>query len=395
MSAAERIFASSNLLGSGTQYHTLGKPGRPWTLRDGGQIPGAVIAYETWGTLNRARSNAILVFHALSGSHHAAGFDPHGPRTPLWTDECHDGWWDAFIGPGRAFDTDEYFVIAANFLGGCYGSTGPASVDPRIGQPFGGAFPWPTIADIVDSQVSLLGELGIGQLAAVAGGSLGGFCSMDFAIRYPERTRLVIPIASGLRATTLAKVLNFEQIVAIERDPAFRGGNYYGTPGPRDGLALARMISHKTFVSLDAMNQRARQDVEQPVTSGGSGYRWRHHIESYMAHQGRKFVDRFDANSYLRIVNAWQSFDIPEEYGGGDPAAAFVNCRGQEWLLFSIDSDVCFYPEEQSEIAAALTRAGVNHQYLTVHSTKGHDAFLLEPDSFAAPIRWRLETLAR
>lgn len=378
---------------SRTRWATVATPDAPLALSAGGHLTHAVLAYKTWGRLNDARTNAILVFHALSGSHHAAGLDREGPGVPFWNEECHRGWWDDFIGPGRAFDTDRFFVVCANYLGSCYGSTGPSTPHPETHAPWGSAFPYPSISDTVDSQVRLLDQLGIERLLAVAGGSMGGFCAIDLAARYPERVGTVIPIASGLRATTLAKTHNFEQIFAIEADPNFRGGDYYDAEPPNRGLALARMISHKTFVSLDVLAERARTEIVQP-REAFSCYRMSHQIESYMLHQGMKFVERFDANSYLRIVAAWQSFDLPRDRGGRSAAQALAPCRGQDWLLFSIDSDVCFYPEEQAEIETALQANRIAHQYVTVHSEKGHDAFLIEPALFTPHIVFRLAAAA-
>ncbi|MBK6849201.1 MAG: homoserine O-acetyltransferase [Proteobacteria bacterium] len=378
---------------SQTRYCEIATADDPLVLHDGRTLGPCTLAYETYGELNAARDNAVLVFHALSGHQHAAGYDPVGPDNGLWSDECHLGWWDPFIGPGRALDTRRYFVICANYLGGCYGSTGPSSLDPASGRPWGSRFPWPTLGDLVDSQLRLLDRLGIERLLATTGGSLGGMCAMELACRYPERVRCVIPIASGLRATVLSKALNFEQIFAIQEDPAFCRGDYYDGPAPQRGLALARMISHKTFVSLEVLRARARAEIVQPEDYLPT-YRLQDQVESYMLHQGRKFVRRFDANSYLRISNAWQAFDLPRDRGGGDARRALAPCQGQRWLLFSIDSDVCFYPPEQAEIAEVLRALAIPLQYVTVHSDKGHDAFLLEPELFQPHISFALEQTA-
>jgi homoserine O-acetyltransferase len=375
-----------------SRFCTVATRESPLGLHDGTVIGPCTIAYETYGQLNADKSNAILLFHALSGSQHAAGYDPIGPANPFWATECHHGWWDAFIGPGRALDTDRYFIICANYLGGCYGTTGPSSLDPDTGRPYGSRFPWPTVSDVVNSQMLLLDHLGIDRLLAAVGGSIGGFCVIDLATRYPERVRCAIPIASGLRATVLSKTLNFEQVFAIQEDPNFSGGDYYDGPFPRRGLTLARMISHKTFVSLSVMESRARSEIVQPDDLLPT-YTLQHQIESYMLHQGKKFVQRFDPNSYLRILNFWQTCDFTRTVGG-DAKAALAPCRGQKWLIFSIDSDVCFYIEEQLEIADALAANGIDSQYLTVHSEKGHDAFLLEPELFTPHIVFMLAQVA-
>ena len=204
---------------------------------------------------------------------------------------------------------------------------------------------------------------------------------LDLATRYPDRVRIVVPIATGLTTTPLQRLLNLEQIYALERDPRFARGDYYDGPGPVDGLALARMIAHKTFVSLHALEDRARLEVQDPATEEG-WYGLSHALESYMLHQGRKFAQRFDANTYLRVLDAWQGFGVSGVPDGGDPAEAFAPCRHQRYLVFSIDSDVCFYPEEQEDLARVLKRAGVECMRITVHSDKGHDAFLVEPQLF-------------
>ena len=379
-----------------TQFFTFAKnPEDALQLEKGGQFGPITLAYETYGQLSEERDNAILIFHALSGSQHAAGYNPAIPGVEkYWTDECQTGWWDNFIGPGKALDTRQYFVICANYFGGCYGSTGPSSIDPQTGRPYGGHFPVLTIGDVVNTQIHLLDHLGIRTLLAVAGGSLGGVLAIDLAMRYPDRVRCIISIASGPRATTLHKLFNFEQIFAIEEDPNFNYGDYYDGQPPTMGLILARMISHKTFVHLHLMEDRARGEIIQDANDL-KGYRLQHQIESYMLHAGKKFVTRFDANTYLRIINMWQQFDLGAR-ADGNLAAALRACRHQRFLIFSIDSDVCYWPEEQAEICEALKEVNVNYLYITVHSEKGHDSFLLEPELYTPNIMFLLkETLMK
>ncbi|MEO0518953.1 MAG: homoserine O-acetyltransferase [Cyanobacteria bacterium P01_A01_bin.116] len=357
----------------------------PFPLDSGESFDEFTLAYETYGTLNSEANNAILVFHALTGSQHAAGINPAVPGIEsFWNDECVLGWWDAFIGPGKALDTDRYFVICANYLGGCYGSTGPRSTHPATGKPYGSQFPKVTAWDAVRSQLLLLDDLGIECLHAAIGGSLGGMMSILLATRHPERVKKVMPIATGLETTVLHRVHNFEQILAIHNDPNFKGGDYYDDEPPKEGLLLARIISHKTFVSLDMLEKRARKEitVEQPV---GQSYRLSNPVESYMFYQGTKFAERFDANSYLRIMDMWQRFSI-----NAQQPDLFEQCKHQQYLIFTIDSDVCFYPEEQKVIVRALEAAEMNVKYITVHSAKGHDSFLLEPDLYAPYIRFVL-----
>ncbi len=353
----------------------------PFTTLSGKTIGEVTLAYEMYGELNAARDNVILVFHALTGSQHAAGYTPSVPGVGArWTEEMQVGWWEGFIGPGRPLDTNRYAVVCVNYLGGCYGSTGPSSTNPATGRPYGSEFPSLTITDIVDSQVRLLEQLGIKRIHACTGGSVGGLMALVMATRYPDRVKVAIPIAAGLSVTTLQVIHNFEQMFAIIADPNFEGGDYYRGPPPDLGLALARMIGHKTFVSLSAFRERIRHEI--PHQDYPAGYRVQHPMESYMLHQGQKFVQRFDANTYLRVVRVWQKFDLLKEVGGETFRDLLSRCREQRWMVFSIDSDVCFYPEEQENMVRTLKAAGVPVLWHTVHSDKGHDAFLLEPDKF-------------
>ncbi len=375
-----------------TQFFKTGSPSKPVRLRDGGTLPGITLAYETWGTLNAERSNGIFLFHALSGSHHAAGHTSAiKGADALWQPELHDGWWENMIGSGKAIDTDKHFVICANYLGGCYGSTGPASTNPETGKPYGSEFPAVAAADQVEVFSHLLDHFQINALHAVVGPSVGGLVALTFATRMAERVRNVILIASGFKTTVLNRLILFEQILAIENDPHFNGGNYYDGHSPLYGLALARMISQKTFVHLDAFERRARQDVVQ-ADDVLAWYRVRDQFQSYMLHQGKKFVKRFDANTYLRIIDLWSRYDATHEGDAETPAVLFERAKlaGQKWLVFSIDSDFCFYPEEQSELVKHLEQAKVDVMHIIAHSDKGHDSFLLEPDLYTPHISWIL-----
>ncbi|MGI6525172.1 MAG: homoserine O-acetyltransferase MetX [Bdellovibrionota bacterium] len=362
----------------------------PLQLRRGGVLPEATLAYETYGELSAARDNAILVFHALSGSQHLCGTNKSVEGVEeRWTEECKVGWWNDFVGPKRAIDTDKYFVICANYLGGCYGSTGPLSINPETGAPYGGSFPWITLADIVDSQVKLLDFLGIERLHGVVGASLGGMMALSLATRYPHRVKIVLPIATGMAVSVFQRILNFEQICAIEYDPDFRGGDYYGISEPRRGLSLARMISHKTFVSLETMQQRAKEQLNGGEDFGQ--YQLTHKIESYMLHQGSKFVDRFDANTYLCILGVWQGVDLLADAGCNTFKEMFARCQGHHFMVFSVDSDGCFAPSEQQALVKELHSAGVDVRHITIHSDKGHDSFLVEPQLFMPHILHSLE----
>jgi homoserine O-acetyltransferase len=374
-----------------TRFFTFGSARDPLRLRSGETLGPVTLAYETYGTLAPARDNAILVFHALTGSQHAAGFNPAVPGVgERWNEDCREGWWDLFVGPAGVVDTDRFFVVCANYVGGCYGSSGPPSRRIDTGEPWGPDFPRVAFSDVVDSQLRLLDHFGIERLHAAIGASTGGMACLSLATRYPDRVERVVPIASGLRTTPLQRVQNFEQIHAIQNDPEFHGGRYAPEAGPRRGLALARMISHKLFVSLRDMEQRSRGAVEVAGTADG-WYGVRHPLESYMLHQGQKLPRRFDANSYLRILDAWQSFDLLHEGGAETFEELFARCRTQRYLQFTIDSDMCFAPAEQLDLEMTLERAGIENVRVTVHSTKGHDSFLLEPHLYGPQLKYFLE----
>ena len=376
-----------------TQFFTLATAEKPFAFDGGGELRDAVIAYETYGKLNARTDNAVLLFHALSGNQHAAGFTAEVPGTEgRWTSDCQQGWWDMYVGPGKAVDTTRYFVICANWIGGCYGSTGPASIDPATGKRYGSRFPSVRTSDVVRSQAMLLDHLGIEKLHAVIGSSVGGLIAINFATLLPERVKIVVPVASGPRTTVLTRLTLFEQVLAIENDPHFKGGDYYDGAAPEYGMVLARMISHKTFVHLDAIENRARGEVQQN-TDQLAWYRVGHNVESYMLHQGKKFVKRFDANTYLRIADMWLRYDPLRDAKVLDYEALFARSKaaGHHYLVFSIDSDFCFYPEEQAELVSHLERAGVSNMHITVHSSKGHDSFLLEPDLYTPHLVYALQ----
>lgn len=366
----------------------------PFHFSSGDSFPSIDIAYETWGEMNADKSNVILLSHALSGSHHACGYNPNLPESGVnWSAELHNGWWNDFMGPGKALDTEKFFIISANYLGGCYGSTGPASIDPETGKAYGSKFPHIAVRDQVQMQARLLDHLGIGVLHAAIGPSVGGLITLTFATVFPDRVKTVIPMACGMKTTVLNRLILFEQILAIENDPHFNGGDYYNGERPDYGLALARMISHKTFVHLDAIELRARQEVRQD-SEVLEWYKVQDTFQSYMLHQGKKFVQRFDANTYLRIIDMWSRYDACAEAEADSVKELFDRCakNDQKFLVFSIDSDFCFYPEEQAEIVAGLEGSEVNTMHITVHSDKGHDSFLLEPALYTPHIAYVLSS---
>ena len=372
-----------------TEFFTFGSESDPFVLDGGSSLPEVTVAYEIYGELNEAKDNVILLFHALTGGHHAAGVNTNVPGTDgRWTEEMHIGWWDDFIGPGRALNTDKFAIICANWLGHCYGTTGPASINPVTQKPYGGSFPRVTVGDTVRAHFQLLDSLGIDKLHAVVGGSVGGMMCLDVAIRYPERVKFVAPIAGGLRATALHIIHDFEQVNAIFNDPHFNDGDYYGGPTPDAGMALARTISHKSFVSLDHMEERARSEVV-----GGANERVSSPLESYMWHQGQKFVKRFDANAYLRTMWMWQDFNLYREAERrGTSVRQLLANTDHQYLVFSIDSDVCFYRSQQEELSEELKAAGTPFNWITVHSEKGHDSFLLDAHLFEPHLRYHLES---
>lgn len=383
---------SSEIKETVVQFARIATAEHPFRFDSGEEMEDVTLSYETYGKLNKQKSNAILLFHALSGTQHAAGVCESVPGTEdRWTEECQKGWWDLFIGPGKALDTSKFFIVCVNFLGGCYGSTGPTSINPKTGSPYGPDFPEVSTADVVRSQARLLDVLGVKKLHAVVGASIGGLMTLNFATLYPDRVRLIVSIASGQSTTVLTRLTVFEQVMAIENDPHFKGGDYYGKSLPEYGLALARMISHKTFVHLDAIERRARADVIQR-SDQLSWYRVGHNVESYMLHQGKKFVKRFDANTYLRICNMWLRFDPVRDAGVENYQKLYAISKqaGHHWLVFSIDSDFCFYPEEQAELVRSLESAEVPVMHITVHSDKGHDSFLLEPALYTPHLAYTL-----
>ena len=361
-------------------------------VAQGSTLESPRIAYEQYGELNEDKSNAILLFHALSGSHHAAGISEGIEGIPLFNEELRAGWWNGFIGPGKALDTTRFCIISPNYLGGCYGSTGPACLDPATNKPYGSKFPRISVGDQARFAIALLDSLGIAKLHSVVGPSVGGLCALTFANLFPERVTKVISIASSYQNTILNRLLLFEQILAIENDPHFNGGDFYDSEQPNLGLALARMISHKTFVHIDAFERRAKREIV-PEKEMLSWYDVSDPFQSYMLHQGKKFTQRFDANTYLRITDMWSSYNALAEAEATDPAQLFAPSReaGHDFLIFSIDSDFCFYPEEQAALVADLEKYEVPVTHLTVHSDKGHDSFLLEPDLFTPQIKFHLE----
>jgi homoserine O-acetyltransferase len=355
----------------------------PLPLDSGAMLGPFTLAYETYGELNERRDNAILLLHALSGDAHAAGYHSRADRKP--------GWWDDMVGPGRAFDTDRYFIICSNVIGGCKGSTGPSSIDPATGRPYGIRFPVLTIGDMVRAQTRLLDYLGIERLLAVAGGSMGGFQALEWAVSHPERVGGAVLLATSARSSVQTVAWNAIGRRAITTDSRWRGGDYYGGEPPVDGLAVARMIGHITYLSeasLDNKFGRAFQSADSPRYTLEQEFA----IESYLEHQGATFNARFDANSYLYITKAMDYWDLPTRFGSLDTAFS----RAQSaFLVISFTSDWLYPTSESLLIADALRRRRRPVEHIEIESSAGHDAFLVDYAAQRGPITSFLARLSR
>jgi homoserine O-acetyltransferase len=351
---------------------------------DSGETLGPVtVAYETYGRLNPERSNAILIVHALSGDAHVAGYHS--------TDKTNPGWWDDCIGPGKAFDTDKYFVICSNVIGGCQGSTGPSSVNPGTGKPYGLSFPVITVGDMVRAQAQLMDHLGIDKLMAVAGGSMGGMQVLQWTVDYPERVMAALPIATTARHSPMLIAFSEVGRQAIYADPNWNAGDYYDGPRPNTGLALARMIGHITYLSEQSMQSKFGRRLQKREHFGFE-FDTDFAIESYLQYNGRRFTDRFDANSYLYITKAMDYFDLCN--GHGSLVKAFANSGEITYLVISFTSDWLYPTYHSKEMVGALTAAGADVTFTDLESTWGHDAFLLEVDTMTGLIGDFLERVS-
>ncbi len=359
-----------------THYWTFAQTPDELPLDCGRTFGPITVAYETYGTLNAARDNAILLIHALTGDAHAAGRHLPTDRKP--------GWWDPAVGPGKIFDTDRYFVICSNCLGGCMGTTGPSSTNPATGQSYGLAFPVFTVHDMVKVQAALVRHLGVRELACVAGGSLGGMQVLEFAIRFPFLVRAIMPIATTWRLTPQAIAFNEIGRTAIVNDPNFHDGNYYDQPGwPDDGLALARMIGHITYLSEEKMLQKfGRQMVDH--YGARLHLKSKFQVENYLQYQGDKFVRRFDANSYLYLTRAMDLYDLEEDWGTLQNAFARIRAR---IMLMSFTSDWLFPPAHAERMHGVFQELYKDVVYHNVVSPSGHDSFLVEYDTILPLMR--------
>ncbi|MDD2699608.1 MAG: homoserine O-acetyltransferase [Sideroxydans sp.] len=346
-------------------------------------LPRYELVYETYGTLNADKSNAILICHALSGHHHVAG--------SYADDSKNIGWWDNMIGPGKPVDTDKFFVIGLNNLGGCHGSTGPSSIDPATGKQYGSSFPMVTVEDWVHAQARLADLLGIKQFAAIIGGSLGGMQAMQWSITYPERVRNVLAIATAPHLTTENIAFNDVARNAILTDPDFHGGDFYlhGVV-PKRGLRLARMLGHITYLSDDAMAGKFGRGLRSGEYK--YGYNIEFEVESYLRYQGDKFAAYFDANTYLLMTKALDYFD-PAQHTEHNLARAFAGVRAN-FLVVSFSSDWRFSPDRSREIVKALLHNKRNVSYAEVASQHGHDSFLMQDEQYFAVMRNYLQRVA-
>lgn len=371
---------------------------RPVALDCGQTLAPVRVAYETYGTLNAARDNAILICHALSGDAHAAGSSADG--APDAVDGLRAtatrgalGWWDGLIGPGKAFDTDRYFVLCTNVLGGCGGTTGPSSPNPRTGRPYGCDFPVITVADMVRVQRLALTQLGIDRLLAVSGGSLGGMQALEWSRAYPEAVDACIPIASTPRLGSQGVAWNAIARNAIIADPDWQQGHYYGTGrDPRGGVSVARMVGHVTYLSAGGMDRKFGRSLQDrdgySYTLGETDFT----VESYLRAQGERFARRFDANTYLYLSRALTYFDLSGE-GEGDLVAAVAATRAR-YLLLSFSADWLYPPADSEALARALRAAGKTVTHQCIDSPYGHDSFLLEEARLTPAIAGWLEATA-
>jgi homoserine O-acetyltransferase len=349
---------------------------RPLKLKGGAELPSFDIAYETYGELNATKSNAVLVCHALNASHHVAGY--------YEDDKTNLGWWDNLVGPGKPLDTDRFFVVGSNYIGSCFGSTGPASINPATGKPWGADFPVVTVEDWVEAQARLADHLGIERFAAVIGGSLGAMQALQWTLSYPDRIRHSIVIAAAARLTPQNIAFNEVARQAIMTDPDFHGGHYYDKGVvPTRGLRIARMIGHITYLSGEAMAEKFGRLLRRGAPGFDFGIDFE--IESYLRYQGDKFSSYFDANTYLRITKALDYFDPAADFGG-NLSAALARAKAA-FLVASFKSDWRFPPPRSREIVRSLLDNRRIVSYLEIDAPGGHDAFLLEDKRYHNALR--------
>lgn len=354
----------------------------PFVFESGQILKSFTLRYETYGRLNEARDNAVLVLHALSGDHHCAGIHSLSDKKT--------GWWNNLIGPGKAIDTKHYFVICSNVLGGCQGSSGPSSIDPETGRAFGLSFPLVSIRDMVRSQKLLCDHLGVRRLQGVIGGSMGGMQALQWGIEFPDYVRKVIAMATTTRENAQGIAFNEVGRQAIMQDPDWNNGDYEKGAGPKVGLAIARMMAHITYLSDASMDRKFGRKKKGKALSpaGVASFEGNFEVERYLKHQGTSFINRFDANSYLYITRAIDHFDLPETYGSLEQA--FANMKADS-LIMGFTSDWLFPPDQNRQIALSMLKAGKRATYAQMDTDLGHDSFLLESPQLYGIVRDFLE----
>ena len=363
------------------KYFTFAEPPDSMVLESNARLGPITIAYETLGTLNEDKSNVILVLHALSGDSHIAGYYGEEDRKP--------GWWEIMVGPGKGIDTDKYFVICPNIIGSCMGSTGPSSINPETGKPYGFDFPVVTIGDMVKAQKALLDHLGIEKILTVVGGSIGGMQVLEWAVRYPGIVFSAIPLATTTRHSALAIAFNEVARQAIMADPNWNMGKYYDSDKPNLGLALARMVGHVTYLSDEAMRNKFGRRLQN---KGDFSFNFDadFQVESYLRYQGQKFVDRFDANSFLYITKAADYFDLRRQHGRGSEVEAFAKTEAK-FLVISFTSD-WLYPTYQSRaMVKSMKKNNLDVSFCEIEAEWGHDAFLLPNERLSTLIKGFLD----
>jgi homoserine O-acetyltransferase len=352
------------------QFFTFANPPEEMILESGTRLGPITLAYETYGSLNEHKNNVVMVFHALSGNSHAAGYYSENDEKP--------GWWDNMVGPGKGIDTGKYFVICSNIIGSCYGSTGPSSINQKNDRIYALDFPLFTISDIVKTQKALIDHLGIKKLLCLVGGSIGGMQAIEWTVTYPEMVESVIPIASTCKRSALSIGLSEAQRQAIMADPNWNRGNYYGEDPPEKGLALARMIGHISYLSEDSMQRKFGRRL-QDNNAFKYDFSTDFEVENYLHYQGKKFVDRFDANSYLYITKASDYFDLGEQKGKGSLTKAFSRTSAK-FLVISFSSDWLYPTAQSKEMVRAMKKAGLDVSFCEIETDFGHDSFLLAHD---------------
>ena len=363
------------------KYFTFANPPDELVLKCGKKLGPITLAYETYGKLSEEKDNAILIFHALTGNSHAAGYHSKHDKKP--------GWWETMVGPGKAFDTNKYFIICSNYLGGCKGTTGPSEINPKTKKKYGLSFPVVTITDMVKVQKKLIDHLGIKQLLAIAGGSMGGMLTLEWLISYPNLTRSAIAIATTSRLSPQAIAFDYVGRNAIISDPNWNNGDYKPDFLPKEGLAIARMIGHITYLSDESMHAKFGRRL-QSRESFGYDISSEFQVENYLEYQGDKFVERFDANSYLYLTKAMDYFDLSTRYGSLTQAFKHITAKT---LVVSFTSDWLFPPYQSKEIVKSMMNTDKDVSYVEIKSSYGHDAFLLETDHLTNIVRSFLTNL--